>query len=467
MKRLVHSLTWYYAVNGLSMLLLIARMLKKMDFQPRLGVVTRSIALAGPDLLHFSVVGGLVFFGYAVMAHLIFGSSIRSFSSFGRSVNTCFEILLGDISVSAQLKELTGLQSLAGTLFFWSFELLVFLVLLNFLLAIIVDAFSVVKENTSETTNIHTEIFGMVRQKWRDFIGRMTDANYVPYDRLGAMLHRYGTLDDETNHDDDDVPKMRKSIKVGDLGERVVFNALRRSVQLCKEEIDAATMKNVLYHCLEDTTFTELLRKPVAFNSRYLTDNELFKPDDSDLDAIVSSLMQRFGTDEDDAASDDENVDREITKVHRPIETRRNRCRVALSPCRDSKRNCANHKAHWNHRFTNWPPSRERFSRVRSASCVVLPMNRTDRRFGNVVHLVAHHERRIVVCSFDMALRRLSCFSPFRVGVSWLSTVSAISTTQHIISVTLVDKEGLRHTVKGVKGQLLSDVLAEVGATLE
>ena len=59
-----------------------------------------------------------------------------------------------------------------------------------------------------------------------------------------------------------------------------------------------------------------------------------------------------------------------------------------------------------------------------------------------------------------MALRRLSCFSPFRVGVGWLSSVA--STPQHIITITLVDKEGLRHTVKGVKGQILSDVLAEV-----
>lgn len=33
-------------------------------------------------------------------------------------------------------------QSAAGALFFWSYELLVFMVLLNFLLAIIVDAFS-------------------------------------------------------------------------------------------------------------------------------------------------------------------------------------------------------------------------------------------------------------------------------------------------------------------------------------
>ena len=44
--------------------------------QPRLGVVTRSLAHAGPDLLHFGLVFGLVFIGYAMLAHLIFGNSI-------------------------------------------------------------------------------------------------------------------------------------------------------------------------------------------------------------------------------------------------------------------------------------------------------------------------------------------------------------------------------------------------------
>ena len=38
-----------------------------------------------------------------------------------------------------------SIQGVAGALFFWTYMLLVFLVLLNFLLAIIVDAFSEVR----------------------------------------------------------------------------------------------------------------------------------------------------------------------------------------------------------------------------------------------------------------------------------------------------------------------------------
>ena len=56
-----------------------------MDFQPRLGVVTRSLWLAGPDLIHFAIVAGMVFVGYAMMAHLIFGNVIEKFATFGVS----------------------------------------------------------------------------------------------------------------------------------------------------------------------------------------------------------------------------------------------------------------------------------------------------------------------------------------------------------------------------------------------
>ena len=72
-----HTLQRYFALNGINILLLIARILKLMDFQPRLGVVTRSLWLAGPDLIHFFIVASMVFIGYSMMAHLIFGNVIE------------------------------------------------------------------------------------------------------------------------------------------------------------------------------------------------------------------------------------------------------------------------------------------------------------------------------------------------------------------------------------------------------
>lgn len=115
LQSLVQTLSWYYALNGINILLVIARILNLMHFQPRLGVVTRSLLLAGPDLLHFAVVASIVFVGYAMMAHVIFGNVIEKFSTFRLAIDTCFEMLLGEIGVNEDLKALTGLQGLAGT----------------------------------------------------------------------------------------------------------------------------------------------------------------------------------------------------------------------------------------------------------------------------------------------------------------------------------------------------------------
>lgn len=93
----MNKLAWYYALNGINILLLIGRVLKRMDFQPRLGVVTRSLALAGPDLIHFCLVCGMVFVGYAMMAHLIFGNTI-SVSSQSSVLHTACDINLAGMT---------------------------------------------------------------------------------------------------------------------------------------------------------------------------------------------------------------------------------------------------------------------------------------------------------------------------------------------------------------------------------
>jgi len=230
MDAAVNLLNWYFALNGINILMLIARVLKLMDFQPRLGVVTRSLWLAGPDLIHFAIVAGMVFVGYAMMGHLIFGNVISDFATFGDSVNTCFEILLGNIEVNTQLRALDGLQGVAGALWFWTYELLVFMVLLNFLLAIIVDAFSEVKEKTEETVGVHTELFMMARDKWRSLMG-MCSSNYISDAKLGTLLKQWAGEDVVPVHQE------RETVKL---------------LTVLNEDMDEEDLKTVLLECLKD-----------------------------------------------------------------------------------------------------------------------------------------------------------------------------------------------------------------------
>eukprot|EP00892_Ulva_mutabilis_P001573 jgi/Ulvmu1/11416/UM075_0078.1 len=161
-------LAWYYALNGVHVLVLVVRLLHLMHFQPRLGVVTRSLVVAMPDLFNFLLVGGVVFMGYAMMGHLIFGTVITQFKSFPDAITTCLEIIMGDPSINAELRRLPGLMNTVGQLYFWSFELVVFMVLMNFLLAIIVDAFCEVKEATVSSASVLEELRELVKVRTAD-----------------------------------------------------------------------------------------------------------------------------------------------------------------------------------------------------------------------------------------------------------------------------------------------------------
>jgi hypothetical protein len=110
LDELIMLLTWYYALNGINILVMIVRALHLMHFHPRLGVVTRSIVVALPDLFNFLLVGGVVFVGYAMMAHLLFGLTVERFASLADSMITCLEIIMGDMSINEQLRALPGLM---------------------------------------------------------------------------------------------------------------------------------------------------------------------------------------------------------------------------------------------------------------------------------------------------------------------------------------------------------------------
>jgi len=98
MKSLVEYLQLYMTFSGINIMLLLGRILKLMDFQPRLGVITHTLALATADLTHFFVIFAMIFMGYAFIGHVIFGYASSHFADITASVNSLFQNLLGDIT---------------------------------------------------------------------------------------------------------------------------------------------------------------------------------------------------------------------------------------------------------------------------------------------------------------------------------------------------------------------------------
>ena len=55
---------------------MLMRTLKLMDFQPYLGVVTRSLSMAALSIIHFFILAFLIFFVFSVFAYSVFGDVI-------------------------------------------------------------------------------------------------------------------------------------------------------------------------------------------------------------------------------------------------------------------------------------------------------------------------------------------------------------------------------------------------------
>jgi len=57
----------------------------------------------------------------------------------------------------------------ASVMYFWTYQILVFMILLNFLLAIIVDAFGEVKATLSNEKSMYEEIAHIAHEKYLSF----------------------------------------------------------------------------------------------------------------------------------------------------------------------------------------------------------------------------------------------------------------------------------------------------------
>lgn len=142
-------------------MLVMLRLFKSFHAQPRLAVVTKTLMVAAQDLLHFFIVLVSVYVCLAVAAVLLFGEDLEEFSTLDRSAITCFRALLGEYDWDAMSS--IG-RVLAGT-WLWFFVVIADLLLLNMVLAILMDAYQVVKSKASIMTTVPHQISEILRRR--------------------------------------------------------------------------------------------------------------------------------------------------------------------------------------------------------------------------------------------------------------------------------------------------------------
>jgi hypothetical protein len=125
----------------------------------RMAVLTDTLAVAADDLFHFFIILGIVFFNFILGAYLLFGQVLREWSSLRRAANSGFRALMGDF----EFEEMYKIAPISATFWFWGYMILVTLILINILLAIVLEGYTEVKEKAGKSNeSLLNQLGGML-----------------------------------------------------------------------------------------------------------------------------------------------------------------------------------------------------------------------------------------------------------------------------------------------------------------
>lgn len=133
---------WFNAVNTV---LTFLKLLKYVRLNDRLNVLTRTLAAASQSLFGVLVLFIWVTFAFALTANVLFGGGLMQWRSLDAAYVSLLRMTLGDFdydAMSTENREVT-------LVFFWTFNVLCYFILLNFLVAVISDGFADVSQSKS------------------------------------------------------------------------------------------------------------------------------------------------------------------------------------------------------------------------------------------------------------------------------------------------------------------------------
>nr|XP_010587368.1 polycystic kidney disease 2-like 1 protein [Loxodonta africana] len=134
--------TQYNNMNAVNLFFAWIKIFKYISFNKTMTQLSSTLARCAKDILGFAIMFFIVFFAYAQLGYLLFGTQVENFSTFIKCIFTQFRIILGDFDYNA----IDNANRILGPAYFVTYIFFVFFVLLNMFLAIINDTYSEVKE---------------------------------------------------------------------------------------------------------------------------------------------------------------------------------------------------------------------------------------------------------------------------------------------------------------------------------
>nr|XP_012802956.2 polycystic kidney disease 2-like 2 protein isoform X1 [Jaculus jaculus] len=145
------------------------KIFKFISFNKTMSQLSSTLSRCMKDIVGFAIMFFIIFFAYAQLGFLVFGSQVDDFSTFQNSIFTQFRIVLGDFNFA-------GIQQanwILGPIYFITFIFFVFFVLLNMFLAIINDTYSEVKADYSIGRRPDFELGKMIKKSYHNALEKL------------------------------------------------------------------------------------------------------------------------------------------------------------------------------------------------------------------------------------------------------------------------------------------------------
>ncbi|KAF7666868.1 hypothetical protein LDENG_00089920 [Lucifuga dentata] len=153
--------TQYNNMNAVNLFFAWIKVFKYISFNKTMTQLSSTLGRCAKDILGFAIMFFIVFFAYAQLGYLLFGTEVETFSTFVKCIFTQFRIILGDFDYDA----IDRANRVLGPIYFVTYVFFVFFVLLNMFLAIINDTYSEVKEELSSQKD-ELQITDIIKQSY-------------------------------------------------------------------------------------------------------------------------------------------------------------------------------------------------------------------------------------------------------------------------------------------------------------
>lgn len=188
------------AIIAVLIFLVTLRVLKLLRFNSHVRAVSRCVALVKGRLTAFGIITLVVMMAYAQIAMLIFGPHLYMYSNIIRSIVNEFMMMLG---AGMMFEEITSLSPVIGRIFLFMYTTSMFIVMMNFFMAILNDSMEDSKEDEETEDAIMAHFMSnYVRNSLRD-IKEELKLNCMPKKKkepfTAIPLKRNGSLYEDKN----------------------------------------------------------------------------------------------------------------------------------------------------------------------------------------------------------------------------------------------------------------------------